>query len=71
MQKRLGDIVGIAKSLPEIENYKNDASFRSHAQKLEAEALSKLAAKKDPASSIAALFLLQAACLPCHKDFRF
>ncbi len=73
VQKRLGDIAGIAKSLPEIENYKNDASFRNHAMKLEAEAgaLSKIAAKKDPASSIAALFRLQAACLACHKDFRF
>jgi cytochrome c556 len=73
VQKHLKEIAKIAKSLPEIENYKADASFRNHALKLEAEAgaLSKLAAKKEPASSIAALFRLQDACLACHKDFRF
>lgn len=73
VQKRLKEIADIAKSLPEIEDYKTDASFRNLANKLEAEAeaLSKLAAKKDPASSIAALFRLQDACLGCHKDFRF
>lgn len=73
VQKRLKDIADMAKSLPKIENYKNDASFRNLANKLEAEAgaLSELAVKKDPAASIAALFRLQAACLGCHKDFRF
>ena len=67
------EIAKIAKSLPEIENYKKDASFRNYSLKLEAEAgaLSKLAAKKDPAASISALFRLQAACLACHEDFRF
>ncbi|MBT5946794.1 MAG: cytochrome c, partial [Nitrospinaceae bacterium] len=73
VQQRLMEIAKIAKSLPEIENYKKDASFRNYSLKLEAEAgaLSKLAAKKDPAASISALFRLQAACLACHEDFRF
>ncbi len=73
VQQRLMEIAKIAKPLPEIENYKKDASFRNYSLKLEAEAgaLSKLAAKKDPAASISALFRLQAACLACHEDFRF
>jgi cytochrome c556 len=73
IQANLKKLAKIAKSLPEIENYKKDASFRNHSLKLEAEAgaLSKLAAKKDSAASISALFRLQAACLACHNDFRF
>ena len=73
VEKRLSEIAETARLLPKLENYKNNDSFVGFAKSLEnlAGELTALAKKKDQAVSAAALWRLQAACLNCHKNFRF
>ncbi len=73
VEKRLSEIAETARLLPALENYKKDNSFRGFAKSLEnlAGELTALAKKKDQAASASALSRLQAACLNCHKNFRF
>ncbi len=73
VEKRLSEIAETARLLPALENYKKDNSFAGFAKSLEnlAGELTALAKKKDQAVSAAALWRLQAACLNCHKNFRF
>ena len=73
VEKRLSEIIETARLLPKLENYKNDNSFVGFAKSLENQAgeLAALAKKKDQAASAASLWRLQAACLECHKNFRF
>ena len=73
VENRLSEIIEVARLLPALENYKNNDSFVGFAKSLEnlAGELTALAKKKDQAVSAAALWRLQAACLNCHKNFRF
>ncbi len=73
VENRLSEIIEVARLLPALENYKNNDSFVGFAKSLEnlAGELTALAKKKDQAASAAALWRLQAACLNCHKNFRF
>ncbi|MAE04948.1 MAG: hypothetical protein CMH76_01300 [Nitrospinae bacterium] len=73
ISERLGEIAETARLLPRIENYEDDSSFRNFAGGLEKRAgeMAALAKKKSQAESITALARLQAACLECHKNFRF
>lgn len=73
VEKRLSEIIETARLLPKLENYKNDNSFVGFAKSLENQAgeLAALAKQKDQAKSAASLWRLQAACLECHKNFRF
>ncbi len=73
VEKRLAEIIETARLLPELENYKSDNSFKGFAKSLEKQAgeLAALAKKKNQQASASALWRLQAACLECHKNFRF
>ncbi len=73
VRKQVAEIIKTARRLPAIENYKDDSSFRNFALELEKRGmrLADFAQKEQTDASVAALIKIQAACLQCHRNFRF